>query len=110
MSPGYYDAVVAACRDAGFEPRLDEQADSTVWGNIARGRGVGLVVRSLGHQLPRGLSLIALTPPSPTLTIDLVWPAERTTPAVRRLVGIADRLAQVRSWTQRAAVHTAPAP
>jgi DNA-binding transcriptional LysR family regulator len=26
MSPGYYDSVVAACRDAGFEPRLDEQA------------------------------------------------------------------------------------
>jgi DNA-binding transcriptional LysR family regulator len=110
MSPGYYDAVVTACRDAGFEPRLDEQAGSTVWGSIARGRGVGLVVGSLGHQLPRGLTLIALTPPAPTLTIDLVWPAERTTPGVRRLVDIADRLAQVRGWTQHAPVHTGPAP
>ena len=108
MSPGYYDAVVAACRDAGFEPRLDEQAGSTVWGNIARGRGVGLVVRSLGHQLPRGLTLIPLAPPSPTLTVDLVWPAERTTPAVRRLIDIADRLARARGWTQGATVHTAP--
>ena len=26
MAPGYYDAVVGACRTAGFEPRLDEHA------------------------------------------------------------------------------------
>jgi DNA-binding transcriptional LysR family regulator len=31
MSPGYYDAIVAACRAAGFEPRVDEHgARSTV--------------------------------------------------------------------------------
>ena len=23
MAPGYYNAVIAACRDAGFEPRAD---------------------------------------------------------------------------------------
>src|SRR5262249_38186387 len=44
MAPGYYDAIVAACRTAGFEPDVDEQgAGSTVWGYIAQGRGVGLV-------------------------------------------------------------------
>ena len=85
MAPGYYNAVVAACRDAGFEPRLDEQAaGSTVWGNIARGRGVGLVVGSLRYQLPRGLALIALAAPAPALAIDLVWPTDRTTPAIPR--------------------------
>jgi DNA-binding transcriptional LysR family regulator len=118
MSPGYYDAVVAACRDAGFEPRLDEQAGSTVWGNIARGRGVGLVVGSLRYQLPRGLTLVALASPAPTVTIDLVWPADRTTPAVWRLVDVADRLAEDRGWlpglspadpSDRPALHT-PAP
>jgi DNA-binding transcriptional LysR family regulator len=99
MAPGYYDAVVAACRDAGFEPRLDEQAaGSTVWGNIARCRGVGLVVGSLRDQLPRGLTLVALAAPAPTLAIDLVWPIDRTTPAVRRLIVVADRLAQDRAW------------
>jgi DNA-binding transcriptional LysR family regulator len=99
MSPGYYDAVIAACRDAGFEPRRDEQAaGSTVWGNIARGRGVGLVVESLRLQLPPGLTLIALAAPAPTLTIDLAWPADRTTPAIRRLVEASDRLAHSRGW------------
>ncbi len=104
MSPGYYDAVVAACRDAGFEPRLDEQAaGSAVWGNIARGRGAGLVVRSLRSQLPLGLILIPLAAPAPTLTIDFMWPADRTTPAIRRLIEVAGRLAQDRGWLRPAA-------
>jgi DNA-binding transcriptional LysR family regulator len=120
MSPGYYEAVIAACRDAGFEPRLDEQAaGSTVWGNIARGRGVGLVVGSLRYQLPRGLTLIPLAAPAPTLAIDLVWPVDRTTPAVRRLIVVADRLAQDCGWladlpsrdrSHPATLHMAPAP
>jgi DNA-binding transcriptional LysR family regulator len=103
MSPGYYDAVVAACRDAGFEPRLDEQAaGSTVWGNIARGRGVGLVVGSLRSQLPRGLILTPLAAPTPTLTTDLVWPVDRTTPAVRRLIDVAVELGRDRGWLRLA--------
>ena len=111
MSPGYYDSVVAACRDAGFEPRLDEQAaGSTVWGHIARGRGVGLVVGSLRHQLPRGLTLLPLATPAPTLNIDLVWPIDRTTPAIRRLIVVADRLAHDQGWLHPTALHTASAP
>jgi DNA-binding transcriptional LysR family regulator len=111
MSPGYYDSVVAACRDAGFEPRLDEQAaGSTVWGHIARGRGVGLVVGSLRHQLPRGLTLLPLATPAPALTIDLVWPTDRTTPAIRRLIIVADRLAEDRGWSHPTSLHTASAP
>jgi len=40
MVPGYYDAVVGACRAAGFEPRLDEHgAGSTVWGYKRRDAG-----------------------------------------------------------------------
>jgi DNA-binding transcriptional LysR family regulator len=99
MAPGYYDAVVAACRDAGFEPRLDEQAaGSTVWGDIARGRGVGLVVGSIRSQLPRGVALTPIAPPTPTLAIDLVWPTARATPAVHRIVAIAKLLSKARGW------------
>jgi DNA-binding transcriptional LysR family regulator len=120
MAPGYYNAVIAACRDAGFEPQLDEQAaGSAVWGNIARRRGVGLVVGSLRYQLPRGLTLIALAAPAPALAIDLVWPTDRTTPAIRRLVEAADRVARDRGWLSHhppadtpgpATRHTPPAP
>jgi DNA-binding transcriptional LysR family regulator len=99
MSPGYYDAVLAACRAASFEPKVAEQAaGSTVWGDIARGNGFGLVVSSLRLQLPIGVRLVGLEPPVPTLTIDVIWSAERGAPGVQRLLEVAERLAGDRDW------------
>jgi DNA-binding transcriptional LysR family regulator len=104
MAPGYYDAVIAVCRDAGFEPRCDEQAaGSTVWGNIAQGRGVGLVVRSLVDQLPRGITLVELSEPRAVLIIDLVWHGETASPVVRHLAAAAASVAAERDWLPRAA-------
>jgi len=99
MAPGFYDAVAAACRGAGFEHDRDEQAaGSTVWGNIARGRGVALVVSSLIEQLPRGVRLVDLAPPPVKLLITAVWRTGNHQPAVARLVDITTRLAKERSW------------
>ncbi len=99
MAPGYHDAVVAACRAAGFEPRIDEHAaGSTVWGSIAQGRGVGLVVRSLVEQLPRGVVLVALAPPAPRLTVDLVWHEAAATPAIERVLDAATAVGAERGW------------
>jgi DNA-binding transcriptional LysR family regulator len=99
MAPGYYDAVEEACHAAGFEPDRDDQAaGSTVWGNIAHGRGVGLVVSSLIDQLPRGVRLVGLVPPPPRLTITAVWAHRNDHPGIDRLVDITTRLASDRGW------------
>lgn len=99
MAPGFYDTIASACRDAGFEHERDEQAaGSTVWGNIARGQGVALVVSSLSEQLPHGVRLIDLAPPPVHLAITAVWQPGNHQPAVTRLVNITTRLAKERSW------------
>jgi DNA-binding transcriptional LysR family regulator len=99
MAPGYYDAVVGACRAAGFEPRLDDTASgSTAWAGIAAGRGVNLAVSSLAAQPPRGIVLRPLNPPCPVLGINAVWPAERRHPAVGRLLAAAAELGAERDW------------
>jgi DNA-binding transcriptional LysR family regulator len=86
VTPGYHDAVITACRSAGFQPRLGEPATgATVWSAIADGDGVGLVVRSLAVQLPRGVSLVALEPPAPTLGFDLLWAVDSDVPLIDRL-------------------------
>jgi DNA-binding transcriptional LysR family regulator len=73
MAPGFYDTVVAACRTAGFEPQLDEQAaGNTVWRNLALGRGVALINASLAEQMPPGLTLVNLAQ-SVELTYEAVW-------------------------------------
>jgi DNA-binding transcriptional LysR family regulator len=99
MAPGYYDAIVGACRAAGFEPNLDERgAGSTVWGYIAQGRGIGLVVASLIEQLPSGVKLINLAPPRPMLTVNAVWWSDNELPAISRVLETAKLLADERHW------------
>jgi DNA-binding transcriptional LysR family regulator len=99
MAPGYYDAIIAACRTAGFEPEVDQHgAGSTVWSYIAEGRGVGLVVSSLIEQLPRGVKLLDLAPPRPMLTVNAVWRQDHELPAVERFFETAKQLAQEHHW------------
>jgi DNA-binding transcriptional LysR family regulator len=99
-APGYYDAVIAACHTAGFEPRIDQHgAGATVWGYVAEGRGVGLVVSSLVEQLPRGVKLIDLAPPRPMLTVNAVWRQDHELPALDRLFETADELAHEHQWS-----------
>jgi len=100
MAPGYYEAIVAACRAAGFEPKIDQHgAGSTVWSYIAQGRGVGLVVGSLIEQLPRGVKLIDLPPPRPMLTVTAVWHHSHAIAGIERFVETAQRVADERQWT-----------
>jgi DNA-binding transcriptional LysR family regulator len=99
MAPGYYEAVMAACHTAGFDPEVDQHgAGSTVWGYIADGRGVGLVVSSLIEQLPRGVALIDVAPPRPMLTVNAVWRPEVALPAIERVFECAGRIADERHW------------
>ncbi len=107
MGPGYYDAVVAACRAAGFEPRRDASAaGSIVWGNIAQGRGVALIVRSLESQLPHGVRIVPLrgTRPAP-LPIDVVWATDPVAPAVERFGELARDVADRHGWLPTDAGH-----
>jgi DNA-binding transcriptional LysR family regulator len=98
MAPGFYDIVVGTCRTAGFEPRLDERATgNTVWGNLARGRGVALINASLSEQLPPGIALVELAQPPPTLTIDAVW-NEGDLPLVERALELVAELAREEDW------------
>jgi DNA-binding transcriptional LysR family regulator len=98
MAPGFYDTVVGSCRTAGFEPKLDEQAaGNTVWGNLARGRGVALINASLLEQLPRGIALVQLAQPTATLTFDLVW-HQVELPLIERTLEVAAQLATDSHW------------
>ena len=98
MAPGFYDTVIGTCRIAGFEPRLDEQATgNTVWGNLARGRGVALINASLAEQLPRGITLVELAQPAATLTYDAVW-HQGELPLIQRSLEVAAQLASEAGW------------
>ena len=98
MAPGFYDTVVGACRAAGFEPELDEHAaGNTVWGYLARGRGIALINASLSEQLPAGIKLLELAPPSASLAIDAIW-HQGEMAVIERALDAAAGLAAERDW------------
>jgi DNA-binding transcriptional LysR family regulator len=98
MAPGFYDVVVGTCRTAGFEPQLDERATgNTVWGNLARGRGVALINASLAEQMPSGVTLVDLVEPSATLTYEAIWLRDDF-PVLQRSLEAAVALAGELNW------------
>jgi DNA-binding transcriptional LysR family regulator len=99
MAPGFYDTIVGACRAAGFDPKLDERAGgNTVWGYIARGRGVALINGSLAEQLPRGIKLLDVAGPQHTLTMHALWRRGEELPALERVLEAVDQVASERGW------------
>ena len=90
--------MVGTCRAAGFDPTIDEQATgNTVWGNIARGRGVALINASLSQQLPRGIRLVELEQPTAALTYEAVW-HQGELPLIQLTLETAARLADMGHW------------
>jgi DNA-binding transcriptional LysR family regulator len=99
VSPGYHAAVLAACRAAGFEPKLDDTSTgTTAWNNIAAGRGVALTVASAAPQVRRGITHVGLRSPPAHIILDALWRQENEPPAVRRFLETARRIRTERAW------------
>jgi DNA-binding transcriptional LysR family regulator len=90
---GYNRAVVALCREAGFEPRTrPEPHGPMAWETAVRSeRCVGLTTRSSAPSTARDVRLIELHPPA-TFPLELVQPAVPETawrPAARAFAALA---------------------
>lgn len=88
-----YDAVQAACREAGFSPHCTEVAEtSTLVAFVAAGLGVALVPRSVQHLRITGATYRPLAGTPPTVALALATRAGPTPPAVRRVADLVTRL------------------
>jgi len=103
MAPGFHDAILAACRTAGFEPTVDEAATgSTVWGHVAQGRGVAVTVSSVSAQLSRRIVVLELDEPRPALTVDALWRPDTDLPATRGFSAVAKEVRAAHGWLEAA--------
>ncbi|WP_244928785.1 LysR substrate-binding domain-containing protein [Nocardioides sp. W7] len=88
-----HDAVVEACRGAGFTPRATEVAEtSTLVSFVAAGLGVALVPRSVQHLRITGATYRPLTGSIPTVALAVATRRNEADPAVLRAVEIISRL------------------
>lgn len=82
---GLHDEILAACRDAGFTPRIAHSPSlmDTVLRYVEAGAGIGIATDSVAASLmPAGLRYISVTPVS-SVPLVMAWDPEDDSPAVR---------------------------
>jgi hypothetical protein len=104
LAPGYYDRIIAACEQAGFQPRVEAFADPPPQAMLARlqaGREVGLPAASLGlHAAAAEPALIARRIVEPEIVAEwsILWAERAQSAAITRFLESARRCAEENGW------------
>jgi DNA-binding transcriptional LysR family regulator len=79
ISPAYFDGLVAACRQAGFEPNAAREVTSAMaqLALVAAGLGVALVSTGMARLAPPGVVFRSLVRPVAAVGVGVAWNAER---------------------------------
>ena len=88
---GLHDAVLRACRAAGFEPRLGQPAPqiASILALVSGELGVSLVPACTQQFTARGVTYRALRAPVPRIDLALAWRRDRPSPLVTNFVALA---------------------
>jgi len=89
--PVFHDAVLRACREAGFVPHVLHEADQLqmLLGMVAAGHGVALVPAAARKTKARGVVFRALHPSAAVLQTAVAWRRDNLSPAVLDFLDIA---------------------
>jgi DNA-binding transcriptional LysR family regulator len=91
QNPGCHDSIIAACRRAGFNPALGQEAPQivSVIPLVAAGLGVSIVPRSTSRILVDGVSYLSIEGEAPRSLIGLAHRRNDRSPAVKNFVTVA---------------------
>ncbi|MEH1853513.1 MAG: LysR family transcriptional regulator [Nostoc sp.] len=104
LAPGLYDLIISLCQQAGFSPKVVQEAIQmqTIVSLVAAEMGIAIVPASLQNLQRIGVVYKTLQEPSPKVTfvadvgvaIAMIWRKDETSPTVLRLVEIVKQTAQ----------------
>jgi DNA-binding transcriptional LysR family regulator len=94
LNPGNYDAIIAACRSAGFNPTLGQEAPQivSVIPLVAAGLGVSVVPRSTARILSDEVCYRPIEGDAPRAEICLGFCRQGSSRAVQNFVAVARRV------------------
>jgi DNA-binding transcriptional LysR family regulator len=95
MAPGLHDDVVSFCRDAGFSPRIGQEAIQmqTIISLVSAELGVALIPASLRNLQRTGVVYKTLRESSPMTEIHLAWRRGDSLPVLRSFLDLARKAA-----------------
>ena len=90
---GIHDHVITLCRNAGFSPRIVQEAgeSSTLISLVAAGFGVCVLPSSCTHIQVDGACFVALSDRGAASEIQLAWRRESVTPLLRQFIALLKR-------------------
>lgn len=91
--PSWADYVIGLCRQAGFEPRVVQEANEslTLISFVASGIGVAIVPEGLKLLLRSDVVYRPVAPPAPKLRLAAVYPRVNTPGPVKALLELLDQ-------------------
>lgn len=104
LAPGLYDLIISLCQQAGFSPKVVQEAIQmqTIVSLVAAEMGVAIVPASLQNLQRIGVVYKTLQEPTPKVAfvadvgaaIAMIWRKNETSPTVLKLVEIVKQAAQ----------------
>ncbi|WP_375502128.1 LysR family substrate-binding domain-containing protein [uncultured Nostoc sp.] len=96
LAPGLYDLIISLCQQAGFSPKVAQEAIQmqTIVSLVAAEMGVAIVPASLQNLQRIGVVYKTLQEPTLKVAIAMIWRNNETSPTVLRLVEIVKQAAQ----------------
>jgi DNA-binding transcriptional LysR family regulator len=121
LAPAYYDRIIAACEQAGFEPRVRAFPDPPPHAMLARlpaGHEVCFATASFALNAAAGEPAIVareIAEPGITAEWSILWPARTRSAAITRFLGSARRCAHENNWLRTpdkptSAANESPSP
>jgi DNA-binding transcriptional LysR family regulator len=101
--PAIYDATIAACLEAGFSPRLGQEAPriTSALSLVAAGLGVSIVPASMQRMAMHGVAYRRLKGAAqPTAALQLATRRSETSPVVRNFVSLVRKATRSRGDCQ----------
>jgi DNA-binding transcriptional LysR family regulator len=96
----YYDWYISLCRNAGFDPKIAQEADSaqSLLSMVSAGIGVALVPETLRvFQTAADVEIRELFPDTPYLTFYLAWRRDDPSPALKAFLEILESHTEIRA-------------
>ena len=99
--PGFYDQFIRICAQAGFSPKVVQEArtSQTVVSLIAGGMGVSMVPASMRFFRREGVVYRYLKPPAPTIDMAVMWRPGDESPALRSFLEVVGEMAE-KEWIE----------
>jgi DNA-binding transcriptional LysR family regulator len=94
LGPSFYDQIVGACREAGFSPRVVQEAIQmqTIIGMVAAGIGVALVPASESNLTRKGVVYKPIQDEGLEVELAAVWAPEAPSPPLRAFLKIVEEV------------------